>query len=55
MVLCNNTGFTFIAKREMTPQHLIDELTGLEKGIFKTMYAGSIADKTYRLYEYVKK
>ena len=55
MVLCKNTGFSFVAKCEMTPQHLIDELTGLEKGIFKTVYAGSIADKTYRLYEYVKK
>lgn len=55
MVLCDKTGFEFVAKCEMTPQHLIDELTGLEKGIFKTMYAGSIADKTYRLYEYVKK
>ena len=55
MVLCNNTGFSFVAKCEMTPQYLVDELTGLEKGIFKTIYAGSIADKTYRLYEYVKK
>lgn len=53
-VLCDQTKFKFIKKHEMTPRHLIDELNGMEKTVFKTLYAGKIADKAYRLYEYVK-
>lgn len=42
----------FLREREMTPADLIAELTGMERKIFSTLYAGSIAKKMYRLYEY---
>ena len=45
-------GIRFIKEREITPQNLIDELLGLEKFIFKRVYAGKIAKKLYKLYEY---
>ena len=37
----------------MTPKAMIDLLNGIEKVIFKTVYAGRISKKMYRLYEYV--
>lgn len=48
------TGETicFCKSHEITPQDLIDQLQGLEKKIFRKLYAGSIADKMYRLYEF---
>ena len=42
----------FCKSHEMTPQDLIDQLHGMEKKIFRKLYAGSIADKMYRLYEF---
>ena len=42
----------FVRELEMTPVDLIGELTGMERKIFRTLYAGSIAKKMYRLYEY---
>ena len=39
---------------DMTPPDLIDQLQGMEKVIFKKLYAGKIARKMYRLYEYRK-
>ena len=42
----------FIREHEMTPRELIDQLQGLEKRIFSSLYAGSVAKKMYRLYEY---
>ena len=45
-------GFTFAREHEMTPADLVDELHGLEKRIFRALYAGGIAKKMYRLYEY---
>lgn len=47
-----DTGLFFVKEHDMTPQALIDELQGLERTIFKKIYAGNIAKKTYRLYEY---
>ena len=37
---------------EMTPEEMIDELKGMEKVIFKKVYAGKISKKMYRLYEF---
>lgn len=42
----------FVREHEMTPAELINELHGMERKIFKTLYAGGIAKKMYRLYEY---
>ncbi|MBQ4342423.1 MAG: class I SAM-dependent methyltransferase [Erysipelotrichaceae bacterium] len=54
MILCHQTGFEFVDQHEMTPEFLINELQGIEKTVFKKLYAGKIADKMYRLYEYRK-
>lgn len=45
-------GLLFLGEHEMTPANLIDCLQGLEKTVFKSLYAGSVAKKMYRLYEY---
>lgn len=39
----------------MTPDKLIDELKGMEKKIFRTIFAGSFSKKMYRLYEFAKR
>lgn len=41
-----------IILRDMTPQCLIDELSGMEKHIFRKLYAGKISKKLYRLFKY---
>ncbi len=45
-------GVAFAGEHEMTPAVLVDALHGMEKKIFKTLYAGGIAKKMYRLYEF---
>ena len=50
--LAVGTSLSFTTEHEMTPEALIDELCGMEKRIFKKLYAGKIAKKMYRLYEY---
>ena len=52
MVLTDQTGLAFVKQHEMTPGHLIDELTGLERTVFRNLYAGKTAEKLYRMYEY---
>ncbi len=42
----------FVCEHEMTPANLVDELHGMEKKVFKIVFAGSVAKKMYRLYEY---
>lgn len=49
-----SSGLSFAGAQDMTPDDLIDQLTGMEKTIFKKLYAGAIARKMYRLYEYRK-
>ena len=45
----------YIGAHEITPSYLIDELEGLEKTIFKKMYAGKLSNSLYRMAEYRKK
>ena len=45
-------GLKFVKQHTMTPADLINQLKGMEKAIFKKLYAGKLADKMYRLYEY---
>ena len=52
--LMEDSGFTFLGEHDMTPPDLIDQLQGMEKTVFKKLYAGSIARKMYRMYEYRK-
>lgn len=44
--------FRFAQEHDMTPQALINELHGMEKTVFRKLFAGSIARKMYRMYEY---
>lgn len=48
------SGLTFVREHDMTPPELVNELQGIEKTVFKRLYAGTIARKMYRLYEYRK-
>ena len=52
--LLEQSGLRFLCEDDMTPPHLIDQLEGMEKRIFRKLYAGSIARKMYRMYEYRK-
>ena len=47
-------GLNFIKEHNMTPMKYIDELSGIEKHIFKKLYAGSFSKRLYRLFEYKK-
>lgn len=42
----------FVREHDMTPAELIAELKGLERAIFRRVFAGKMAKKIYRLYEY---
>ncbi len=53
-ILTGQSGFSFVQERDMTPFNLIDQLQGMEKTIFKKLYAGKTARKMYHLYEYKK-
>ena len=50
--LLEGNGVAFVLEHEMTPAELVNELHGMEKKVFKALYAGGIAKKMYRLYEY---
>ena len=46
------SGLRFLREHTMTPDAFIEQLQGMEKPIFKKLYAGSFTKKMYRLYEY---
>ena len=46
------TGLSYVREHDMTPDSLVNELCGIEKRIFKKVFAGSFARKMYRMYEY---
>ncbi len=50
--ILSGTGLKFVKEHDMTPRDLIGQLQGAEKAIFSRLYAGKIAKKMYRLYEY---
>lgn len=47
-------GLRFVKELEMTPVKYIDELFGIEKKVFRKLYAGSLSERLYKLYEYKK-
>ena len=53
--LLETDGIKFCQELDMTPADLIDQLQGMEMTIFKKLYAGAVARKMYRLYEYEKR
>ena len=48
-------GFRLLREMEITPPDLIEQLRGMEKAIFKKLYAGSVSKKLYRMYEFSKR
>lgn len=50
--ILEESGFSFVKEHDMTPADLVDALHGIEKSIFRCIYAGGVAKKLYRLYEY---
>ena len=52
--LARKSGLVFIKEYNMTPQKYIDELHGLERMVFKNLFAGKIAKSMYRMYEFKK-
>lgn len=46
------TGLTFVGEHSLTPDRLIRQLPGIEQGIFRKVFAGNMAKKIYRLYEF---
>ena len=47
-----DTGFRFVAEHGLTPDSMIAELPKAEQRFFKNLFAGKLAKKIYRLYEY---
>ena len=47
-------GLKFLREHDMTPEDLIGQLQGMERAIFQKLYAGTVARKMYRMYEYRK-
>ena len=49
-----NEGLVFVREHSMTPKQYINELKGVERLIFRKLFAGSFAKRLYRLFEYQK-
>ena len=54
-IFTENTGLSFVREREITPNYLVDELSGMERALFRSLYAGGFSKKLYKLYEYENK
>ena len=48
------TGIQLVAERELTPEDMIQQLKGLEETVFRKLYAGNMAKKLYRMYEFTE-
>lgn len=46
------TGLVFLREWDMIPARLAQQLEGMERSIFRTIFAGGLAKRLYRLYEY---
>lgn len=49
--LAQEFGLVLVKEHNMTPQKYIDELQGVERTIFKKLFAGRFAGSMYRMYE----
>lgn len=45
-------SFSFIKEHNMVPDKLVNELKGMEKCLFRSVYGGKLSKKIYRLFEY---
>ena len=55
LILTEKTEFRFAGEHSLTPDAMIAELPRREQRFFRTMFAGKMAKKIYRLYEYKAK
>ena len=46
------TGLVFVQEHSLTPETLIAQLPKQDRGLFRLLFAGTLAKKIYRLYEY---
>lgn len=53
--LAERAGIAYRKEAEMTPQYLILQLPKRDQRIFRTLYAGSMSKRLYRLYEFLSK
>ena len=53
LVLANGTGLSFVAEHSLTPDDMIGQLKPWEQAIFRPLFAGNMAKKIYKLYEYI--
>lgn len=51
-LLEESTGISLVKEHDMTPGRLIDELSGMERAVFRKVFGGKFSKKMYRLYEY---
>jgi O-methyltransferase involved in polyketide biosynthesis len=47
-----SVGIRFAGEHELTPEEMIRQLKGFEQTLFRKLYAGNMAKKLYRLYEF---
>ena len=52
--LYETDNLKYVKEHNMTPVYMIDELKGLERKIFKSLYAGNFSKSLYKIYEYEK-
>lgn len=52
--LVSRSKLVFVKEHDMTPKKYIEELEGVEKLIYKKLYAGSISKSMYKMYEFKK-
>ena len=50
--LLEGTGLSKVQEHSLTPEDLIAQLPKREQGFFRYVFAGKMAKKIYRLYEY---
>ncbi len=50
--LAHRSGLVLVKEHNITPQKYIDELQGMERTVFKKLFAGKFAKSMYRMYEF---
>lgn len=48
----DNTGLVFAKEHDITPAYMVESLKGLEGVVFRHVFAGRLAKRVYRMYEY---
>ena len=51
-VYMSGTGLAFVGEHALTPQNIVEMLSGAERYIFRHVFAGGFSRRLYRLYAY---